>query len=113
MIFQSLILGGIALFSFSSFAAPSPKLQPQSVNSKPSSVIPKDRSVLKMGQKNVPDEKVTYAKVIQAYRQDDLKRLSQSNKVLLRNFPQSIYADNSLYLAGILLMKKKKVGKSD
>lgn len=109
---QILALVILSFLGITVLAAPAPKLQPRSVQSVPTNEKPKDRSILKMGNLNRPDEKITYAEVIQAYRQEDLRQLLKSQKVLLKFFPRSIYADNSLYLLGILLMKKKRYGKA-
>ena len=53
-----------------------------------------------------------YSQVIQSYRNNDEKQLLRSKNILLRHFPKSIYADNAVYLAGHLNLKKGQYGES-
>jgi TolA-binding protein len=47
-----------------------------------------------------------YAKVIQSYRQGDSTVLNKSVRLLIKNHPDSVHADNALYLNGLLALSK-------
>lgn len=52
-------------------------------------------------------EHLLYAKVIEAYRQGDSLQLNKSVRLFLKTYPQSVHADNSLYLNGLLALSKE------
>ncbi len=54
---------------------------------------------------NSPDQDF-YAKVIQSYRQGDSTVLNKSVRLLIKNYPESVHADNALYLNGLLALSK-------
>lgn len=54
---------------------------------------------------NSPDQDF-YAKVIQSYRQGDSTLLNKSVRLLIKNHPDSVHADNALYLNGLLALSK-------
>lgn len=54
---------------------------------------------------SAPDQDF-YAKVIQAYRQGDSTVLNKSVRLLIKNYPESVHADNALYLNGLLALSK-------
>lgn len=54
-----------------------------------------------------PDQSL-YAKVIEAYRQGDKLLLNKSVRLLIKNYPQSVHADNALYLNGMLALSKSE-----
>lgn len=70
----------------------------------------KDRMVLTGVDAFGPGEKVAYAKVIQTYRKENLAETRIAVNTLLKFYPRSVYADNALYLQGILQMKKGQTG---
>ncbi|MCB0408463.1 MAG: tetratricopeptide repeat protein, partial [Bdellovibrionales bacterium] len=86
-------------------------LKPFDVNKKAfDSSTKKDQMVLKGVEKLGPGEKVAYAKIIQFYRKENLADTLKAKEDFLRIYPKSIYADNALYLSGILLMKNGNMG---
>lgn len=72
----------------------------------------KDRLVLSGVDAFGPGEKVAYAKVIQTYRKERLGETRLAVETLLKFYPRSVYADNALYLLGILQMKKGQTGQA-
>lgn len=56
---------------------------------------------------SLPDQDF-YAKVIQAYRQGDSLLLNKSVRLLVKNYPNSVHADNALYLNGLLALSKNQ-----
>lgn len=52
-------------------------------------------------------EHLLYAKVIEAYRQGDSLQLNKSVREFIKTYPQSVHADNSLYLNGLLALSKE------
>ena len=47
-------------------------------------------------------EQILYSKILETYRKRNLSELEKSLGLLLKTYPESIYADNSLYLGGQL-----------
>lgn len=101
------------LFTSVAWSAKDVSLQPNKVT-KPNiqTSSKKDRMVLTGVDAFGPGEKVAYAKVIQSYRKESLKETNESVQTLLKFYPRSIYADNALYLQGILQMKKGQTGQA-
>jgi TolA-binding protein len=83
----------VLLFSGLSFAAvPSPSKMTRV--SKPAS-----------NQVPLPDN-IVFDEIVEAYRGGNLKRLSEKAEILVSNMPQSTYADNAIYLKGLLLLSR-------
>ncbi len=55
---------------------------------------------------NTSPDQDFYAKVIQSYRQGDSTLLNKSVRLLIKNHPDSVHADNALYLNGLLALSK-------
>lgn len=53
-----------------------------------------------------------YSKVGDAFRKSDLKACEAYSQLLLHRYPQSIFADNALYLTGSIAFAQKKYAKS-
>ena len=85
----------------SAFAAKSPSL-----------VQKRDLRVLDVTQKKGPSEKDVYSSLIKAYRNDNLVKTKSLMNDMLSFYPKSIFADNALYLTGILQLKKGRLGPS-
>ncbi|HVK62635.1 MAG TPA: tetratricopeptide repeat protein [Bdellovibrionales bacterium] len=47
-------------------------------------------------------EQMLYSKIIETYRMREVAELKKSVQMLLKGYPDSVYADNALYLAGSL-----------
>ncbi len=52
-------------------------------------------------------EHLLYAKVIESYRKGDSSLLNKSVRMFLKTYPQSVHADNALYLNGLLALSKE------
>ena len=52
-------------------------------------------------------EHLLYSKVIESYRQGDSLLLNKAVRLFLKTYPQSVHADNSLYLNGLLALSKE------
>jgi TolA-binding protein len=81
----------------------------------PAPVIEAQKVVQKLPEKletetvTVPTEKsehLLYAKVMTAYRNHDAAELQKAVKIFLKTFPESAYADNSIYLSAMLGVQK-------
>lgn len=53
-----------------------------------------------------------YSRIIKAYRANDEEQLLRSKNILLMHFPKSIYADNAVFLAGQMQLRKGHYGES-
>jgi TolA-binding protein len=58
------------------------------------------------------NEMQIYEKVIEKYRVGDLRASDAFTHLLISKYPQSIFADNSLYMCGLLAIDKKFYGKA-
>lgn len=59
-------------------------------------VEPKAESVVSTGEQRL------YSKVLETYRAHQNEDLQKALQILLKTYPDSVYADNALYLAGLL-----------
>ncbi len=100
------------LFCHWAWSAKPISLRPSHVQSHVSASSKKDRMVLSGVDAFGPGEKVAYAKVIQTYRKENLNGTQGAVDALLKFYPRSVYADNALYLQGILQMKKGQTGQA-
>jgi TolA-binding protein len=108
---RSLIFISMLLMTFSGWAAKEVTLKPFGVKEKvAATATKKDRMVLSGVDAFGPGEKVAYAEIIQNYRKENLSQTVKSVEVLLKFYPKSVYADNALYLMGILYMKNNQMG---
>jgi TolA-binding protein len=51
---------------------------------------------------DVGGDQILYSKILETYRRRDAKELSQTLQLLLKSYPDSVFADNALYAAGRL-----------
>jgi TolA-binding protein len=51
-------------------------------------------------------EQRLYSKVLESYRRHSVAETTKSVQLLLKTYPDSVYADNALYLAGLLSFEK-------
>jgi len=57
-------------------------------------------------------ELAIYKRILEAYRDRDANRLERFNKLLLQHYPKSAFADNGLYLAGLLELNQGRIAKA-
>jgi TolA-binding protein len=50
-------------------------------------------------------EHFLYAKVLETYQKRNVAELQKSTQLLLRTYPDSVFADNALYLSGMLALE--------
>lgn len=53
-----------------------------------------------------------YQKCIEKYRADDMRSMHAYVNVLVGKYPQSVFADNALYMEGMLAISQKNYGQS-
>ena len=58
-------------------------------------------SPVEVGTEQTGEQRL-YSKVLEVYREHRLAEMQKSVSLLLKTYPESIYADNALYLAGLL-----------
>lgn len=58
------------------------------------------------------DEQRLYSKVLESYRVHNTAELQKAVEILLKTYPDSIYADNALYLAGLLAFESNDLTRS-
>ena len=56
----------------------------------------------KLGASMPEGEKAIYLRLVEAYRKADVAQTYKFRDLMLKNYPRSIYADNALYLSGLL-----------
>lgn len=95
------ILAGL-IFSSGVFAATPPM---QAVSDKP---LRKQ----KLGASLPEGEKAIYLRVVEAYRKADVTETYKFRDLMLKNYPRSIYADNALYLTGLLDYQRGRVAEA-
>lgn len=84
---------------------PPPKSEVASVVHLPKTLPPKAAKTVDAVAISVPTEKsehLLYAKVMETYRRKDLNEMQTAVRLFLKTFPESTYADNALYLSGML-----------
>lgn len=57
-------------------------------------------------------EQRLYSKVLESYRIHNGAELQKAVKILLKTYPDSVYADNALYLAGLLALEANDLARS-
>jgi TolA-binding protein len=57
-------------------------------------------------------ERAIYLSLIDAYRKGDLKQTYRFRDLMIKNFRTSIYADNALYLTGLLDMQRGRMAEA-
>lgn len=58
----------------------------------------------------LPDgDKLIYARLLEAYRQQKVKDVVDQKNLLVKNYPNSIHMDNALYLSGNLQIQKNRI----
>jgi TolA-binding protein len=55
----------------------------------------------------VTGEQRLYSKILETYRSHNLVELQKTLQILLKTYPDSVYADNALYVAGLLSYESK------
>lgn len=55
-------------------------------------------------------ENLIYVRVLEAYRKGNIAELERASNTLIKFFPNSIFADNSYYLAGLLDLEQNRLG---
>ena len=51
-------------------------------------------------------DRLLYSKVLETYRRHDASEMKKAVELLIKTYPDSVFADNSLYLAGMLHVEK-------
>lgn len=52
-------------------------------------------------------EHFLYSKIIDTYRSKNKEELERTQQLLLKSYPESVFADNSIYLAGLLAFEQQ------
>lgn len=52
-------------------------------------------------------EHFLYSKILETYRKKNMAEMEQSLRLLLKTYPDSVFADNSMYLAGLLAFERE------
>lgn len=52
-------------------------------------------------------EHFLYSKILETYRSKNKEELDRTQQLLMKSYPESVFADNSLYLAGLLAFEKQ------
>lgn len=60
------------------------------------------KSKAKLGSQLPEGEKAIYLRVVEAYREGNVAQVYKFRDLLLKHYPRSVYADNALYLTGLL-----------
>lgn len=64
-------------------------------------------------QKSFPEgEKLIFSKLVDSYNKRDLIDVIEQEKLLSKNFPNSVQRDNALYLRGYLELQKGRYGEA-
>lgn len=70
------------------------------------------RTKLDYGTQLPEGEKAIYMRLIEAYRSSSIKDTYKFRDMMLKRYPKSVYADNALYLAGLLDFQKGRIAES-
>ncbi|MGE0762015.1 MAG: outer membrane protein assembly factor BamD [Bdellovibrionales bacterium] len=66
----------------------------------------------KLGASLPEGEKAIYLRLVEAYRKADVNETYKFRDLMLKNYPKSIYADNALYLAGLLDYQRGRIAEA-
>lgn len=56
---------------------------------------------------NIPmPDSIIFEEILRAYQHGQIAKVSQKTEILLENMPQSVYADNALYLKGLMQLSE-------
>jgi len=78
---------------------------PKTVTDQPSAEA-KPEEILQTGEQRL------YSKVLESYRVHNKDELQKAVQILLKTYPDSIYADNALYLSGLLALESNDLARS-
>ncbi len=66
----------------------------------------------KLGASLPEGEKAIYLRLVESYRKADIKATYKYRDLMLKNYAKSAYADNALYLAGLLDYQRGRVAEA-
>jgi TolA-binding protein len=58
-------------------------------------------------------EQLLYSKVLESYRTHKMDELQKTLQILLKTYPDSIFADNAVYMAGLLAFESGELNRAD
>lgn len=73
---------------------------------KPAPPVP--AQVVKPRQGTETGEAMLYGKVMQSYKRRDVEQLKSATALFLKTYPQSVYADNALYLEALVAISSQQ-----